>query len=76
MSAEKNVGWLGAIGGFYRNGVDTFNGAVEILQSITPDDVENIVKQLLSQGNYNVMVLSPNQSEAAPVETPAAGPAK
>lgn len=75
-SAEKNGGWLGAIGGFYRNGVDTFNGAVEILQSITPDDVENLVKQLLGQGNYNVMVLSPNKMGETPVETPAADPAK
>lgn len=73
--AEKNGGWLGGIGGFYRNGVDTFNGALETLESITADDVEAFVKELLGQGNYNVMVIEPSVIET-PAGTPAAAPAE
>lgn len=61
---EKNDSWISAISGTTINGVDTFNGNVETLQSITVDDIQNFVKNLLEQGNYRVVVLDPEATEA------------
>lgn len=56
---ELNSGWFGAIRGWLYNGVDTFNGNIESMNSITTADVCNYMKQLLDQGNYRVIVLDP-----------------
>ena len=61
---EKNEGWLGGISGWLTNGVDTFNGNVESINSITLDDVKNFMKSLASQNNYRVVILDP-ETEAA-----------
>ena len=45
------------------NGVDTFNGAPEIINSITVADVQNFVKGLLDQNNYRVIVVDPAPAE-------------
>lgn len=60
---EKNGAWLGAISGWLENGVDTFNGDVETLQSITVEDVQNFIKDFMAQGNYAVVVLDPATAE-------------
>ena len=56
---ENNAPWLGGIAGSLINGVDTFNGAEDIIKSITVDDIRNFMKQLNSQNNYHVIVLDP-----------------
>ncbi|MDE7153577.1 MAG: insulinase family protein [Muribaculaceae bacterium] len=56
---EKNDAWLGAITGYTVSGVDTWNGDIELLKSITKEDVQNFVKQVLEQGNYHVVTLDP-----------------
>lgn len=66
---EKNSAWLNAIGNWTQNGVDTFNGDVETLQSITIEDVQNFLTDLMSQGNVAVVILDP---EAEAAEAPAA----
>ncbi|MDE6267839.1 MAG: insulinase family protein [Muribaculaceae bacterium] len=54
---EKNGAWLDAMSGTSLNGVDTFNGNVEVLNGITVDDVNNYMKQLMDQKNYRVVIL-------------------
>ena len=56
---EKNGGWLNAVTGWTRNGVDTFNPSIETINSITVDDVKNFMKNLNNQGNYRVVILDP-----------------
>ncbi|MCH5318615.1 MAG: insulinase family protein [Paramuribaculum sp.] len=56
---EKNNAWLGAIGSWKRSGVDTFNGNIDSVNSITVDDVKNFMKNLLGQGNYIVVIGDP-----------------
>ena len=56
---ELNAPWLGAISDSLLNGVDTFNGNVEVLNSITPADVQNFMKALNASGNYRVVMLEP-----------------
>ncbi len=56
---EKNGSWLGAMTSYQLNPVDTFNGAAEVIQSITPDDIQNFMKQLLEQNNYRIVTLDP-----------------
>ena len=56
---ELNVSWLGAINGWLANGVDTFNGNIETINSVTVDDIQNWAKQFLGQGNYITVILDP-----------------
>ena len=56
---ELNQPWLNAITGYLVNGVDTFNPAIESMNSITVDDVMNYMKQLNAAGNYSTVVLDP-----------------
>lgn len=60
-SLEKNDEWKDAITGYIDNGVDTFNGAVETLNSITLDDLHNFMKEVLAQDNYREIILDPEQ---------------
>lgn len=57
---EKNNAWTGAICGATLNGVDTFNGASEVYNAITVNDVQAFMEQVLTQNNYRVMVLEPD----------------
>ena len=56
---ENNKTWLGAMVGAGYNGVDTMNGAIESVKSITPEEVAAFARQILDQGNYRVIVLDP-----------------
>lgn len=56
---ERNGSWLGAITGWSRDGVDTFNGNIEVINAITTDDIKQIMKEALSQGNYRTVILEP-----------------
>ncbi len=58
---EKNSPWLRSISGEIINGVDTFNGNIEVLNTITVDDVKDYMKALNAQGNYRVVLLDPAQ---------------
>lgn len=62
---EKNREWLGTMAGTALNGVDVFNGNVELLQSLTPADVQDFMKRVNANGTYRVVILDP---EAAPAE--------
>ncbi len=62
-SLEKNEDWAGAIAATQINGVQTFTNAVETLNEITVEDVQNFMKQLLDQGNYRVILLDPEKKD-------------
>ena len=62
---ELNQPWVSAISGSLINGVDTFNGAVDVLTSITVDDVKNYMRALNGSGNYQIVVLDPETAPAA-----------
>ncbi len=59
---EKNGNWLSAISGWTTNGVDTFNGDTELLNSLTTADVKEFAAKLISQNNYRIVVLNPEKS--------------
>lgn len=54
---EKNRVWNNAIEGWIINGVDTFNNDVELLNSLTPADVQDLMKRVLNNNNYRVIIL-------------------
>ncbi len=58
---ELNAGWIGAMSATQINGVDFFNGVEDTINSITPADIQNYMKQLLDLGNYRVVILDPEQ---------------
>lgn len=60
---EKNGSWTSAITQTQLNGIDAFNGSVEMLESITEEDVKDLMKRLLEQGNYRVVILDPEVAE-------------
>lgn len=61
---EKNSSWLNGMSGAAINGVDTFNGKVDLLKTLTVSDVQNYVKALNAQGNYRVVLLNPEEAPA------------
>jgi zinc protease len=56
---EQNQSWVSAMQSAAINGVDTFNNAMETVNSLTTADVMNFMREVLSQGNYQVIVLDP-----------------
>lgn len=56
---EKNRPWLGAINNEVTTGVDTFNGNIDSMNSITPQDVMDFMKAINSQDNYRTIILDP-----------------
>ncbi|MDE5979413.1 MAG: insulinase family protein [Muribaculaceae bacterium] len=62
---EKNNAWLNTMAATALNGVDVFNGNVELLQSLTPADVQDFMKRMNANATYRVVILDP---EAAPAE--------
>lgn len=60
---EKNEDWLNAISGTLLNGVDRFNGNVELVKSVTPDQIEKFMKEFLAQKNYRVVLLMPEDTK-------------
>lgn len=61
---EKNGPWMNAIDGWAFNGVDTFNGNVETLKSITIADVQKFLTDLMAQGNYAIVIQDPEVAAA------------
>lgn len=58
---EKNPAWRSAILGTLANGVDSFNGNVDTVNSITVQDVMDFMKALNAQNNYRVVILDPEK---------------
>ena len=56
---DENSGWMSGLLGVTINGIDTFNGAIESLNSISEADVANFVKAMLDQGNFRAVILDP-----------------
>lgn len=65
---EKNSAWLNNMAATALNGVDVFNGNVEMLQSLTPADVQDFMKRFNALGNYRVVILDPEAAEAPEVK--------
>ncbi|MBD5234637.1 MAG: insulinase family protein [Bacteroidales bacterium] len=56
---EQNDYWLDKIVSHSINGVDSLNNAVEIVNSLTVDDVKEFMKAMNAAGNYRVIILDP-----------------
>lgn len=56
---EENDDWAGTIAATTLNGVDVFNGAKEVLESITVDDMMKFWNGVLAQGNRQLIILNP-----------------
>ena len=50
---------MNGIKGWLLNGVDTFNDNINVLSTITTSDIKALMKSLLDQKNYHVIVLDP-----------------
>ena len=58
-SLEENDDWASAIVATTLNGVDTFNGAADVINSVTVEDIQNFWKEVVAQGNRQVVFLNP-----------------
>ncbi|MDE6308929.1 MAG: hypothetical protein K2L81_01905, partial [Muribaculaceae bacterium] len=56
---EVNNSWLSAMTDAALSGIDTFNGNIEAVNALTVADVQNYMKQLLDQNNYQIVLLQP-----------------
>lgn len=57
--AEQNEAWASYISNWTVTGQNNFADAVKIVNSLTPADVQNFVKEMNAQGNYRVIILDP-----------------
>lgn len=53
----ENQAWLNGMTGYQILPVDTFLTAVDTINAITPEDVEQFMKTLMKQNNYRVFVM-------------------
>ncbi len=58
---DKNETWAAIISAIQLNGVDNFNGKLEVINSITTQDVMDYMKELLKQNNIHTVILDPAQ---------------
>ena len=58
-SLVKNEDWAGFLAAQTLNGVDTFTNAIETVQSLTTQDISDLMSQLLNAGNIRVFTLDP-----------------
>jgi zinc protease len=58
-SLQENSFWLGALDGYYFDGFDGFTSYKDVLNSITPAQVQDFAKALLEQGNCVEVVMTP-----------------
>ena len=58
---KKNGYWMGQINSKYFYDEDTHTNYMEILQSVTPKDIQAFAKSLLSQGNEAVVIMMPKK---------------
>ncbi|MDE6535540.1 MAG: insulinase family protein [Muribaculaceae bacterium] len=57
--SEQNAAWAGYISNWYLTGSNNIKNAVEIVNALTPADVQNFVKMMNDQGNYHTVILDP-----------------
>ena len=56
---KENHDWAGSMAATSINGVNVFLNREEVINSITPQDIENFMRDMLAQDNYTVVVLDP-----------------
>jgi len=56
---EQNPAWASYMSRWVLTGKDLLGNAIDEVNSITPGDVENFVKEMNAQGNYRVVILDP-----------------
>ncbi|MDR0757854.1 MAG: insulinase family protein [Tannerella sp.] len=58
-SLQENSYWLGTLDGYYFYGFDGFTSYKDVLNSIMPAQVQEFAKELVEQGNYVEVVMTP-----------------
>ncbi|MDE6207093.1 MAG: insulinase family protein [Muribaculaceae bacterium] len=56
---KENRDWVGAMSATTLNGVNIFLNREEVINTVTVEDVQNFMRDLLAQDNYRVVVLDP-----------------
>ena len=56
---ELNEAWLAAMAGEQLNGVDTFNGRVDVVNAVTVQDLQNYWNEIMGQGKTAIILLEP-----------------
>ena len=58
-SLVKNEDWAGFLSAQTLNGVDTFTNTIAVIESITPADISDFMKKLITAGNLRTFTLDP-----------------
>ncbi|MGN0213804.1 MAG: M16 family metallopeptidase [Muribaculaceae bacterium] len=56
---KQNGFWVNAIGVYELKGVDNLENSVDIINGITSADVQNFVKEVMAQGNFQIYLMDP-----------------
>ena len=56
---KQNAAWVGAIAGYELKGVDIFENAIDMINGITPADIQKFMKEVMKQGNFQIYLMDP-----------------
>ena len=56
---KQNAAWVGAIAGYELKGVDIFENAIDMINGITPADIQKFMKEVMKQGNFQIYLMAP-----------------
>ena len=57
----SNAYWLSALNHYYEYGVDYDKEYEAAINSLTPEDIKNILQEILAQGNFIEVTLAPQE---------------
>jgi len=60
-SLKENPSWSKAIANYQIRPIDSFAQGLEIIEKLTPQDVSTFMKEVMKQGNYQVIILGPEK---------------
>ena len=60
-SLKENPSWSKSMANYQLCPVDSFVQGLEVIEKITPQDVSTFMQEVMSQGNYQVIVLGPEK---------------
>ena len=58
---KQNGYWVGTLSAYHFYGEDNYSNYLSIVNALTKDDIKNVTKQLISQGNFIEVIMNPKK---------------
>ncbi|WP_419031924.1 hypothetical protein, partial [Dysgonomonas gadei] len=58
---KQNGYWVGTLSAYHFYGEDNYSNYLSTVNALTKDDIKNVTKQLISQGNFIEVIMNPKK---------------